>query len=62
MSYRSPLGRMQPESMDGEEIKRRAYREDGIVVINLNEDRLDVVEREIVRQWAEKRYPRKGEA
>lgn len=54
--YRSPLGRMIPESMDTEEIKRRGYREDGIVVIDLNNDRLDVIEREIVKRWADQRY------
>lgn len=56
--YRSPLGRMLPNTMNVEELKRRGYREDGIVVIDLNNDRLDVIEREVVRQWAERRYPR----
>lgn len=61
VKYRSPLGRMIPESLDTEEIKRRGYREDGIVVIDLNNDRLDVIEREVIRQWAERRYgQRKG--
>lgn len=61
MKYRSPLGRMIPESLDTEEIKRRGYREDGIVVIDLNNDKLDVIEREVIRQWAERRYgQRKG--
>ncbi len=58
--YRSPLGRLIPTTMDAEETKRRGYREQGIVVIDLNNDKLDMVEREIVRQWAERRYPKKG--
>lgn len=57
--YRSPLGLMLPNTMNVEEVKRRGYREDGIVVIDLNNDRLDVIEREVVRQWAERRYPRR---
>lgn len=56
MTYRCPLGRMQPEPFDAEEVKRRGFHEDGIVVIDLNNDRLDMVEREIVTQWAERRY------
>lgn len=55
-SYRCPLGRMQPEKMDAEKVKRDGFHEDGIVVIDLNKDRLDMVEREIVTQWAERRY------
>jgi hypothetical protein len=50
---------MLPNTMNVEEVKRRGYREDGIVVIDLNNDRLDVIEREVVRQWAERRYPRR---
>ena len=56
---RSPLCSLQPEPFDAEEIKRSAYREDGLVVINLREDRLDMVEREIGTQWAERRYGRR---
>lgn len=58
--YRSPLGRLLPKTMDIDEVKRRGYREDGIVVIDLNNDRLDMIEREVVRQWAERRYPKRG--
>lgn len=59
MNYRSPLGRLIPETMDVEEIKRRGYREDGIVVIDMHNDRMDMIEREVIRQWAEKRYPKR---
>ena len=56
MTYRCPLGGIQPQKMDAERVKADAFHEEGIVVINLNEDRLDMVEREIVTQWAERRY------
>lgn len=58
MRYRSPLGRMLPESMDVEDIKRRAWREHRIIVINFDEDRMDSIERELFRQWADRRYPK----
>lgn len=54
--YRSPLGRLLPESVDVEEIKRRGYHEDGILVIDMRKDSMDWAEREIFRQWAERRY------
>jgi len=58
MRYRSPLGRMLPESMNVEDIKRRAWHEDRIIVINLDEDKMDAIERETFRQWADRRYPK----
>lgn len=56
--YRSPLARMLPETMDVERIKRDGYRQDGILVIDMHNDRMDPIERELFRQWAEKRYPK----
>lgn len=53
---RSPLGRMQPEKMDAEKVKRDAFHEDGILVINLKEDPMTWVEREQFKQWGEMRY------
>lgn len=54
--YRSPLGRLMPESVDVERIKRDGYYEDGILVIDMRRDHMDWTEREIFKQWAEKRY------
>lgn len=54
--YRSPLGRLLPESVDVEDLKRRGYYEDGILVIDMRKDNMDWTEREIFRQWAERRY------
>jgi hypothetical protein len=49
---------MLPESMNVEDIKRRAWHEDRIIVINLDEDKMDAIERETFRQWADRRYPK----
>ena len=54
--YRSPLGRLMPDSVDVEKIKRDGYYEDGILVIDMRRDHMDWTEREIFKQWAEKRY------
>lgn len=56
--YQSPLGRLLPEPIDIEEIKRRGYYEDGILVIDMRKDPMDWAEREMFRQWAERRYRR----
>ncbi|MCK0507931.1 hypothetical protein [Aromatoleum anaerobium] len=50
------LGRLLPNTPDLEEVKRRGYYEDGILVIDMRRDHMDWTEREIFRQWAEKRY------
>lgn len=57
--YWSPLGRMIPETMDVEDVKRRGWHEDRIIVIDMNNDRMDFVEREIFKAWADKRYGEK---
>lgn len=54
--YRCPLGRVQPEQFDAEEVKRRGFHEDGILVVDMRNDRIDPIEREIFKQWGERRY------
>lgn len=54
--YRCPLGRLQPERTDPETIKRDGWREEGILVISPNDDRLDWVERELVERIGERLY------
>ena len=42
-----------------EEIKREGWREQHILVVGANDDRLDFVEREFVRQLGERLYGEK---
>ncbi len=59
MSYRCPLARLQPERPDPEKIKRDGWREQGILVVAVDDWRLDIVEREFVRQIGEHLYGRR---
>ncbi|MFN3327031.1 MAG: hypothetical protein ACK5AZ_26355 [Bryobacteraceae bacterium] len=54
--YRCPLGRLQPESMDVEAVKRRGWREQHLLVVSLDDARLDWMERELIRQIGERLY------
>lgn len=54
--YRCPLGRLQPESMDVEAVKRRGWREQRLLVVSLEDDRLDGMERELIRRIGERLY------
>ena len=42
-----------------EEIKREGWRQQGVLVVDTNDDRLSWPERELVRQLGEKLYGRK---
>lgn len=59
MAYRSPLGKYIPTSMDTDRIKREAWHDDGILVVNLEDDRLDMIQREFVKQIGEKLFGKK---
>ena len=60
-SYRSPLGRLQPDPRpDPEEIKRDGWRGQGILVVSPDDERLDWIERELLRQIGERLYGGKG--
>lgn len=55
--YRCPLGRLQGESgPDPEEIKREGWRGQRILVVSDSDDRLDFVERELVRRIGDRLY------
>ncbi len=54
--YRCPLGRLQPEGQDVDVIKQRGWRDQHILVVNADDDRLDWMERELVRQIGERLY------
>ena len=44
--YRSPLAKLQPQEVDFEQVKKRGWEQDGILVVNVNDDRLNWPERE----------------
>jgi len=54
--YRSPLGRLQPETVDLEVVKERGWRDQHILVVNEADDRLDFVEREFIRRIGNRLY------
>ena len=54
--YRCPLGRIQPIAVDAEALKRDGWREQKILVVSERDERLDFVEREILRRLGERLY------
>ena len=54
--YRCPLGRLQPNVTDLDAMKRNGWRDQHILVVNESDERLDFVEREIVRRIGERLY------
>jgi len=54
--YRCPLGRLQPNTTDLDAMKRNGWRDQHILVINESDERLDFIEREIVRRIGERLY------
>mgnify|MGYP001225744633 CR=1 FL=1 len=56
--YRCPLDRSSHRT-DPDVIKREGWREQSILVIAANDERLDFVEREFVRQLGERLYGEK---
>lgn len=53
--YRCPLNRSSHRT-DADVIKREGWREQNILVIAANDERLDFVERELVRRIGERLY------
>ena len=54
--YRCPLGRLQPQTTDLELVKRIGWQQDHILVVKEDDERLDFVEKEIVRRIGERLY------
>ena len=54
--YRCPLGSIQPIAVDSEALKRDGWREQKVLVVSARDERLDFVEREIVRRIGERLY------
>jgi hypothetical protein len=60
--YPSPLGRMQPVSVDLDAIKQRGWQDQHILVVSEADERLDFIERQLIRRIGERLYggPRHG--
>ena len=56
--YRYALGRS-TQRVDPDSIKREGWREQRILVVGANDERLDFLEREFVRQLGERLYGEK---
>ena len=54
--YPSPLGRMQATPMDVEATKRQGWLEQHILVISHDDERLDFMERQLIRSIGERLY------
>lgn len=54
--YRCPLGRLQPQATDLDAVKERGWRDQHILVVSPDDERLDWMERELVRQIGERLY------
>jgi hypothetical protein len=58
--YRCPLGRLQPDVPDLEGIKQSGWRDQHILVVSADDDRLDWMERELLKRIGERLYGDKG--
>ena len=54
--YPSPLGRIQATPMDVEAAKRQGWREQHILVVSEEDERLDFLERQLIRSIGERLY------
>lgn len=54
--YPSPLGRMQPNSVDLDAIKQSGWQEQHILVVSDSDERLDFIERQLIRRIGERLY------
>jgi hypothetical protein len=54
--YPSPLGRMQPVPVDLDAVKQRGWQEQHILVVSASDERLDFLERQLIRRIGERLY------
>ncbi len=54
--YRCPLGKLQPEVTDLDALKERGWREQGILVVSQDDQRLDWMERQLLKNIGERLY------
>jgi len=59
--YHCALARLQAETMDVDAVKRDGWREHRILVVSEDDERLDFVERELVRRLGERLFGPGGE-
>lgn len=55
-NYRCPLGRLQPQVRDLDAMKQTGWREQGILVVSANDERLDWMERQLLKNIGERLY------
>ena len=58
--YRCPLGNVQPSSIDAEKVKRDGWRNNGILVVNREDSRLDWIDREFIDRIGNRLYGERG--
>ncbi|MDI9331474.1 MAG: hypothetical protein QM527_09225 [Alphaproteobacteria bacterium] len=54
--YRCPLGNMQPTTPDQDAVKRECWRNDHILVVSEQDERLDWIEKQFVCRLGERLY------
>lgn len=54
--YPSPLGRLQPVAVDLDVIKQRGWQDQHILVVSDADERLDFLERQMIRRIGERLY------
>ena len=55
-NYKSPLGKMQPVKIDIEKVKKDGWKNDGILVVKKDDERLSWDEQELIKQIGNKIY------
>ncbi|MCW7536242.1 hypothetical protein OOT46_00030 [Aquabacterium sp. A7-Y] len=58
--YRCALGKLQPQRTDLDAVKEEGWRKQRILVVHEADERLDLIEREIVRRIGERLYGKGG--
>ena len=58
--FKSSLGRIQPEQIDKEKLKREGWNNDGILVVKIDDERLNWAEKELIKQIGDKIYKNKN--
>jgi hypothetical protein len=48
MTYRCPLGNLQPSRIDTEEVKRDGWRQHGILVVSAEDSRIGWMDKELI--------------
>lgn len=54
--YPSSLGRLQPNVIDIEQVKKRGWQKQGILVVSAYDARLDFTERQLIRRLGKRLY------